>query len=290
MKIIDRAKIHLYINERMYLDLSLLLNKKEENNEYLYDYITQKFSNKENAICGYDLVKLLGCMSDKYVLKTIEQLITEPNFSYICFELILKSEKLNSAISINRKKYLKCYLEKLDFMGIIRLYNNDNISEEDKTFIETTLYSKILNAKNAFDLAFTQQLIGTEIVPKSAIEKAILNAGEAKYLYGLMSLRGYDKNKLITKLSEIKELDSNNKKYFLMAVSEYYPSEISKIPFGEFVEEIVCAGLTIEDNAMIMTKASNAIAVMQSEKKQAISYSDDEQVKKDNIKKYNDLY
>ena len=290
MNILNQAKIYFYINECNYINLQRLVYNSNENNEILSEYIINKFSKKKNAICGFDLVKLLGCMDDNFILKTIEHLINEPNFSYKCFELILKSKKLNSAIKLNRNKYIKFYINEMDFMGIIRLYDHENITEEDKKYIETTLYSKILNAKNAYNFALAQQILGIEIISKKAIEKAIINSCEAKYIYGLMELREYNKNKLINKLAEIKELDSVNKKYFLIAISEYYASEISKISLGDFIEELVISGLTPKDNTMIITKASNAIAVMKNENKKVTLYSDDDEFKSDKTKKYNTLY
>lgn len=282
MNIIDQAKIHLYLNQQEYWKLEELIRNKEENEKYIFKYIVNKFSSEVNAICTVDLIKILNCMHDKYILRTLCYLEDEPNFQNNAFGLILKDKNFNNAISNKRNSFISHYIDHLNFMDIINLYNAENTTDKDREFIKECLREKINKPYNAYNLAIAQQFTETVIILPHFIEEKILESNEVSTIHGLMNLRGYDNRKLLNKLALMKDKSAYHKRCFIAALTEFFPEDLAKVPFGLVVEDIISSIDDTDTCTELIVNASNAIAKKIQDN--ATHYEDKDAIKKEPVK------
>lgn len=282
MNILDQAKIHLYLNQQEYWKLEELIRNKEENEKYIFKYIVNKFSSEVNAICTVDLIKILNCMHDKYILRTLCYLKDEPNFQNSAFGLILKDKNFNNAISKKRNSFISHYIDCLNFMDIINLYSAENTTDKDREFIKECLRKKINRPIVAYNLAIAQQITKTVIILPHFLEEKILESNEVSAIYGLMKLRGYDNRKLLNKLALMKDESAYNKRCFIAALTEFFPEDLAKVHFGSVVKDIISSIDDTDTCTELIVNASNAIAKKIQDN--ATHYEDEDAVKKEPVK------
>lgn len=286
MNKLDQAKIHLYLNQMDYSKLEKVISKSEKNEKYMFEYIIDKFLRKYNAIPIIDLTKILCCMNDKYVLRTLCYLLDEPNFPNAAMEMILKNKKFNEVISGKRNAFISHYVDGLNFPGIISLYNAENTTDKDREFIKKYLHEKICAPANAYNLALAQKVIGTTIIHSHFIENSIMDSGVVNYIYALMKLGIYNNKKLINRLASLKNVNGYNKKVFIRAMTEFYPEDLAKVPFGVVVDDIISSIDNADTCTELIVNASNRIAKKIEEG--VICYSDKD-TKVEPVKKINNL-